>query len=275
MEIVLSPAKVNLGLWILEKRPDGYHNIYTVMHTISLYDRIFIKPSFTKKVSFSNPNINPTESTVFRALNLFEEVTGIPQNYEIFVEKNIPIGSGLGGGSSNAAVLLKKLNEMFGNVLSEDELLKLAEYIGSDVPFFIKGGFAVVKGKGEKLEHLNSKIKKKLFIIYPGVPSSTKEIYSKVTPEMLTNKDLVSIIDNLLKGNKVEEFIERISNTLGDIAREVYPVISEVLNTLEFLGYKGYITGSGSAVYVLGTPDERIKNICKARNWKIYEAEFI
>ncbi len=275
MEILLSPAKINLGLWVLEKRPDGFHNIYTVMHTVSLYDRIFIKPSFTQKITFSNPKIKPKESTVYKALKVFEEITGIPQNYEIYVEKNIPTGSGLGGGSSNAAVILKKINELAGTPISEKELLKIAGHIGSDVPFFIKGGFAVATGMGEVLHFFGEKLNKKVFIIYPEVESSTEEIYSRVTSGMLTNKDQISIIDNLLKENKFYEFLEELDNTLGKIAREKYPVIGEVLNTLEFLGYRGYITGSGSAVFSFGTADKRIKDICRVRNWKIFEAELI
>ncbi len=274
MEILKSPAKINLGLWVLARRTDNYHEIYTVMQKIDLYDRIFISPAPKLKIEFSNPSI-PEENTIYKAVKLFEEITGIEQNLHIKVEKNIPTGSGLGGGSSNAAAILQKLNQMAGSPLSQEELKKIASYIGADVPFFLEEGLAVVEGIGDKITCLNTKLDQEIFIIYPNVEARTSEIYRKVSPEMLTSKEQINIIDNLLKQNKVEEFLTKIHNTLGEIARETYPVINEVLNTLEFLGYKGYITGSGSAVYSFGKPDKRIEDICKLRNWKLIRARFI
>ncbi len=274
MEIIKSPAKVNLGLWILRKRSDNYHDIYTVMHTIDLYDIITIKPSYKLRIKFTNPNI-PEENSVSRAVRIFEEMTGIKQNYEITVQKNIPVGSGLGGGSSNAAAILKKLNQLSGNPLSEEDLMKAAAYIGADVPFFIKGGMAIAEGIGDIITPIPHRLDKEIFIIYPDIEIKTREIYERVLPQMLTTKEQINIIDNLLKRNKLDEFLQKIENILGDISRQVFPVVNEVLNTLEFLGYKGYITGSGSAVFVFGKPDKRIKDICKVRNWKLFETRLI
>ncbi|NPA52759.1 MAG: 4-(cytidine 5'-diphospho)-2-C-methyl-D-erythritol kinase [Aquificae bacterium] len=274
METIKSPAKINLGLWILRKRTDEYHDIYTVIHTIDLHDIITIKPAPKLEITFSNPNI-PEENTVTKAVRIFEETTGIQQNYKIFIQKNIPIGSGLGGGSSNAAVILKKLNELSGSPLTQEELHKLAVYIGADVPFFLEGGMAVAQGIGDKITYLKTKLEKEIFIIYPNIEVKTKEVYSKVTSDILTTQEQINIIDTLLKENRLDEFLASIENSLGNISKENFPVINEVLNTLEFLGYKGYITGSGSAVFVFGKPNQRLKDICKLRDWKLYEANLI
>ena len=275
-EKISSYGKINLGLWVTGKRPDGYHNIYTVMHTISLKDEITIKPSNFLKVKISSPIIpEGEENIVFKAVKLFEEYTGIPQNFEIFILKNIPVGAGLGGGSSNAATVLKEINKLAGNILSEEELLNIAEKIGADVPFFIKGGMAIAQGKGEKLKHFEKKLEKDIFIIYPNIQVSTERIYNLINEKLLTTEDKLNIIDSLLAEYDIERYLENLENTLGEVSMELYPEIREVVNTLDYLGYKGYITGSGSSVYSFGSPSEEVKKACKLRGWKIFEAKLI
>ena len=131
MEIVLSPAKINIGLWITGKRPDNYHNIYSYVHKISLYDKVYIKPSHFLKVRTSNPNVpEGEENIVYKAVKAFENYTGLEATFDIFIEKNIPIGSGLGGGSSNAAAVLNFINKHFNYPLTEKELIKIANSYG-------------------------------------------------------------------------------------------------------------------------------------------------
>ena len=268
MKVLFSPAKVNLGLWILGKRPDGYHEIFTVYHTVDFGDKIYIKKSLKLKVSTSSPLVPENEENiVYKTLKKFEEWTGIEPNYEIFIEKNIPIGGGLGGGSSNSATVLKAVNELEGSPLSEEELFKLASGIGADVPFFLKGGLAIGEGIGDKLRFLDKKFNKDIFIIYPNIQVSTEKIYSLVRENLLTKKEEIPIISNLERD--LEDWLPYIQNRLGDIAKEEYPVISEVLHTLDYLGYKGYITGSGSSVYGFETPDEKLELICKTKGWKL------
>lgn len=274
MEIILSPAKVNLGLWITGKRADNYHNIYTFMHKVSLYDRIFIKPSPILKIKTSNPKIPENkENIVYKAIKEFENYTGIEINLDIFIEKNIPVGAGLGGGSSNAASILKYLNEKHNKPLSEEELIKLGSSIGSDVPFFFKEGLVKVKGKGDILEETGVKYDIELFIIYPNEESKTANIYSKVSYEILTNEENLNKIDSLL--TDIYKFMDNIENKLGEIAKEEVAVIKEAENTLQYLGYNSYISGSGSSVYAIGQPNKEIENICKAKNWKLFKVKFI
>ena len=268
MKTVISPAKINLGLWVIGKRLDGYHEIFTYFHTLELADKITISRSPRLIIETSSPMVPENEENiVFKALKKFEEWTGIEPNYKVFIEKNIPVGGGLGGGSSNAAAVLKAVNELEGTPLNEEELFQLASTIGADVPFFLRGGFAKAEGIGEKLTFLDTRINKEVFIIYPNIPVSTKEIYQGVTEKNLTKRDKILIIDSLLRD--IDEFLNNIENTLGKIAEEKYPVVKEVVNTLKYLGYKPYITGSGSSVFTFGKPDQRVETICKTKGWRL------
>ncbi len=275
MKILKAPAKVNIGLWIIGKRADNYHNIYSYVQKISLYDKISVKPAPILKVKTTNPEVPENEGNiVYKAVKAFENYTGLEANFEIVIEKNIPVGAGLGGGSSDAAAILKFLNEEFGNPLTQEELLKIASYVGSDVPLFFKEGLTKIRGKGDIVEETGQSLEgKELFIVYPNVGTSTEEVYKKVSYEMLTKEEELSKIDSLLED--IDKFLNSVENTLGKLAADVYPQINEVLNTLEFLGYKGYITGSGSAVFVIGKPSEKLETICKVRNWKLIQAKFI
>ncbi|NPA16519.1 MAG: 4-(cytidine 5'-diphospho)-2-C-methyl-D-erythritol kinase [Aquificae bacterium] len=268
-KILLSPAKVNLGLWITGKRPDGYHEIYTIFHTVDYYDRVIITPSHFQKVTITSSSVDPEKNTVTDVLRKFEEWTGIRPEVDILIEKNIPVGAGLGSGSSNAAVVLKYINSLYGNPLSEGEMAELAVTVGADVPFFLRGGLAVGEGIGEKLRFMEKGFSKEIFIIYPNIQISTSEVYKKVTPEMLTKKEEIHIIDSLL--GDFEKLFEAIENTLGRIVEESYPEVREVLNTLRHLGYRPLVSGSGSSVFAVGRPTAEVKKICELKGWKLIE----
>lgn len=273
MNTVLSPAKINIGLWVSRKRDDGYHDIFTFMHTIKLYDRIFIKPSVktTIKTSLSEAELEDKNNIIYKALAEFENLTGLRDEFEIFVEKNIPLGAGLGGGSSNAAAVIKFLNEYFNKPLSEDDLIQVAKRVGADVPFFIKGGFALAEGIGEKITPLEKQDEIDIFIIYPNIKSNTKLVYSNVKVNQLTATEKLIIIYNLQREYGIKKLLEVAENTLGDIAKRLYPQIDEVVRFLEGLGFRAYISGSGSSVYCLGKPTPDIKLACKVRGWRLIE----
>lgn len=274
MNILKSYAKVNLGLWVIDKRPDGYHNILSYVHKVSLYDTITIKPYVKLRVRASNLFIPENEGNiVYKTVRAFEDFTGINADFDIFIQKRIPIGGGLGGGSSNAAVVLKYINEYFDNPVSEKELLKLASYVGADVPLFFKEGLIKISGKGDIIEETNERYSEELVIIYPNVQVETANIYKKVSFDMLTSYDDLNIINSLLRD--IRSLISASRNTLGNIAKEEFPVIKEVESTLKFLGYEPFITGSGSSVCALGTVDKKLENICKVKNWQLHKVRFL
>ncbi|AAC07027.1 4-(cytidine 5'-diphospho)-2-C-methyl-D-erythritol kinase [Aquifex aeolicus] len=264
---VLSPAKINLGLWVLGRLPSGYHEILTLYQEIPFYDEIYIREGVLRVET--NIGIPQEENLVYKGLREFERITGIEINYSIFIQKNIPPGAGLGGGSSNLAVVLKKVNELLGSPLSEEELRELVGSISADAPFFLLGKSAIGRGKGEVLEPVETEISGKITLVIPQVSSSTGRVYSSlreehfVTPEYAEEK-----IQRIISGE-----VEEIENVLGDIARELYPEINEVYRFVEYLGFKPFVSGSGSTVYFFGGASEELKKAAKMRGWKVVELE--
>lgn len=177
---------------------------------------------------------------MYKAISLFESYTGIEQNLQVIIEKNIPVGGGLGGGSSNAATVLNYLNKKHGNILPEEKLFEIAVKLGADVPFFLKGGFAIGEGIGEKLAFLPKTLNEEIFIIYPNIKSDTKTVYSKADKSILTNKGDLNIILSLINEYDIKKLEAYIENKLGDIALDLYPEIKEVYDFLNYLGFSSF-----------------------------------
>ncbi len=263
---ILSPAKLNLGLWILRKREDGYHDVFTVFQAISLFDRITLKEG-RLRVETSN-GIPQEENLVYKALKEMEKVLGREIEVQVSIEKNIPVGSGLGGGSSNVATVLRAVNEMLGSPLSFDRLVDIASRVSSDAPFFLYGGSAVGTGKGDRIEPVKLP-KFKFVVIYPNVKVSTKMIYSLVSQRELTpTVDSDKILDCLRSG----EF-EVLGNKLGELCAQVVPQVGEAVRFLESLGYRPLVSGSGSAVFFVGELSHSIRQACQIRGWQVYQVE--
>src|SRR3954465_3364183 len=153
----LSPCKVNLVLNILSKRSDGFHELETVMHPVGLCDRLTFSRAASVELTCDNAEL-PCDSRnlVHKAATAFLQEAALREGVRIRLEKKIPMAAGLGGGSGNAAVTLLALNELFARPLAEDQLLKIAASLGSDVPFFLWGKPALATGRGEKVEPLES-----------------------------------------------------------------------------------------------------------------------
>jgi len=273
MEILYSPAKINLGLWIVDKRPDGYHEIFTLYHTLDFYDRIIIQEHPFLEVKTSLPEIKQEENIVYKAISLFESYTGIEQNLQVIIEKNIPVGGGLGGGSSNAATVLNYLNKKHGNILPEEKLFEIAVKLGADVPFFLKGGFAIGEGIGEKLTFLPKTLNEEIFIIYPNIKSDTKTVYSKVDKSILTNKGDLNIILSLINEYDIKKLEAYIENKLGNVALDLYPEIKEVYDFLNYLGFSPKVSGSGSCVYVIGKPTAEVEKAAAIKGWRLIKTK--
>ena len=178
---ILAPAKINLSLRILNQRPDGLHEIETLIAPISLYDKIDIEKQ-NRWIDFSCDD--PTLSTgddnlVVRAAKLFFEQTKIKSGVSIKLEKTIPHGAGLGGGSSDAAATLRGLNRLFETKLSREELARLGSTIGSDVPFFLFESAALCKGRGELVEPTKLKTKLSILLLKPAFGVSSAWAYSR------------------------------------------------------------------------------------------------
>ena len=265
MKRVLSPAKVNLGLWILGKRSDGYHEILTLFHAIDLCDEITIKegPLDVR----TSTGIPMEENLVYRALLELRRRVGREPEVSVFIQKRIPEGSGLGGGSSNVAVVLKAVNEMLGKPLDTEELREIAGLVSSDAPFFFEGGTAIGRGRGEIIEKVEP-LDLRITLVIPPVKASTKEVYSSLREEHFSSVDMDRIIEALREGR-----FDTLENRLGELACEIYPEIGEVVRFLRFLGLKPLVSGSGSAVFYIGKPSPELVRGARLRGWRVVETK--
>ena len=192
-----SPAKLNLNLSVLRKRIDGMHEIKTRFQLINLSDEVLIKKTSSKSISVKTnlaPSIENKKNIVFSAIKLLSDHIGKEIHCEVDIVKNIPLGGGLGGGSSNAATALIGINFLFELGLTSKELMKLGEKLGADVPFFIFGKNAFASGIGEILSEDSKNIDNKYLLLFPQIHSSTKELFS--TWDGLNKSAQKSLLDN-------------------------------------------------------------------------------
>ncbi len=249
-----TPAKINLVLEILGKRPDGFHELHSVMQTVSLFDclTITVKPG-KNKINLSGNSIEipyDENNIVFKAAKLFLEKTGIKdQTIDIFINKNIPVAAGLAGGSSDAAGTLRGLNEIYDYPLSIEEVHEIAARLGSDVNFCLEGGTCLCTGRGEKIERMPFKNLKFILIKPKNLFISAKEAYQRYDeiPGLTRN-------DNGMFYNDFEKVII-----------PAYPEIGQLKNLLLELGCKNALmSGSGPTVFgvyegevdISGLPEE-------------------
>ncbi|NJD22830.1 MAG: 4-(cytidine 5'-diphospho)-2-C-methyl-D-erythritol kinase [Melioribacter sp.] len=246
---IKAPAKINIGLNILSKREDGFHNLSTLFYPIiDLYDLLTFELS--DKFDFKcNTNTVPNDETnlVVKAKNLLENVSGKKINVKINLEKNIPSQAGLGGGSSDAAATLISLNEIFQLGLDNKKLNELALQLGSDVPFFIKSKSAIGTSRGEILELVDLEIIETILIINPGISISTKDAFHNITPNN-SGTDFHSLIE---KGKLNYDLVrQKVKNDFEKFVFGKYPEIENIKLKLYQMGALfASLSGSGSSVY--------------------------
>lgn len=261
-EIIPSFAKINLGLNVLKKREDGYHSIESIFQTISLHDNLHLKleGDIIEVSSSSNDVPNGKSNLVYKAIKMFKDYTGESIGLNVRIEKNIPVKSGLGGGSSNAATILLTLNRFFGYPLNIDELILIASKLGSDVPFFIRGGTAYATGRGEQLEWKEDIPELYIILILPSFGVSTEwayKMWDKCVDKTLTNKKLIIILSQLISGNL--EVIKDLRNSFTNLIIKEYPKIRLILGKLrEFNPMNIIISGSGPTLCaIFGSESKR------------------
>ncbi len=266
MKRVLSPAKVNLGLWVLGRRSDGYHEIFTLFHAVDLCDEVFIREGPLDVQT--NIGIPKEENLVYKALVELGRRLGSLPEVSVFINKRIPPGSGLGGGSSNVAFVLKAVNEMLGKPLTEEELKEVALSVSSDAPFFFLGGTALGRGRGEVLEPVGD-LDLKLTLVIPEVSASTRRVYSALKEEHFSEPPPLEEILNALKSGDTSP----LRNVLGDLACEIYPEIGEVVRFLRDLGLEPLVSGTGSAVFYIGSVIPEVEKGSRLRGWRVFEVK--
>ncbi len=252
--LIKAYCKVNLHLDVIGKRADGYHNIYTIFQSIDLYDEITADESNEFKINIDNKNIPLNNSnTLIKAYSIFKsQYKGKWQDFSINLKKNIPIGSGLGGGSADGAAILRFLNEYYDNPFKKEQLMEFALDVGADVVFLVNGGTALGEGLGEKLTEISNKhlYKLNIVIVYPNIQVSTKWAYDNVKKHLTENKKTINI-KNLNKSVKV--FISSLksnNNVFEPLIFDFYPRIKDIKNKMLKLNpIIAMMTGTGSAVF--------------------------
>lgn len=275
MEIEIQAyAKLNLFLLVRGKRADGYHEIDSFFHSISLGDEIYLKKSEKLRFFCNLDKLDNPQNLAYKALRLFMETTGV-KGARVHLRKNIPLAAGLGGGSSDAAAVLWGLNEIYGRPLREEKLFLLAETLGADVPFFLIGGACRVRGKGEKITPLKPlKGYEVLLFIFPFT-LSTACIYASYKNK---EEKEPTFDDFLLSLKKKDKARIRLYNSLENVAREKFPLIGKVKEKAEALGLPTGMSGSGPTVFSLVSNEKEEEDLRRA--WskfegKIFKAHFV
>lgn len=265
---ILAPAKINLFLEILGKRPDGYHNLKSIFLPVSVYDRIVLENQREGIETIVEHNIQlpglpwdmtwcpPEENLTTRAARLLQEATGCRRGVRIVLEKNIPLGAGLGGGSSDAATVLQGLNQLWQTGLNAEQLLVLGARLGCDIPAFLRGGSLHMEGIGEQLKPISRSTEHPLWLllVYPGFAISTSDIYARfktgLTPPPPADK-FRRVVSGLEQGSAVQ-VASGLYNALQPTVFQKYPILELLKNKLEDAGPLGVqLTGSGSTLYAL------------------------
>lgn len=249
-----APAKVNLFFEILGKRADGYHEIRSLMQPIRLFDTLWIKEgSKGPEIHCPNcPELENESNLVLRAIHLLERELDRPLPFSVRLSKKIPIGGGLGGGSSDSAAVLTGLNQLLGYPIQPKRLLELAAQIGSDVPFFLSKQTALALGRGERIEPWSDFPSWWYILIYPGFPISTSWAYDQVKfpltrDEKTINLERLKAIKDIKKDIRVKDYLK---NDLEEFVTPFYPIIGNIKKALLDQGcLQALMSGSGSTVF--------------------------
>ena len=254
MLTVLAPAKLNLTLEVLAKRPDGFHEIRSVIQTINLCDSLHFQLSQNIEFKSSMPDLIPEDSLVSKATSLLGQATGCSNGATIEVTKRIPLVSGLGGDSSDAAATLRGLNKLWGLRLSPPELLELASQLGSDVAFFVYGGTAVVRGRGEMVTPLPPLSPMWVVVMMPPeprLPGKTERLYASLNASHYTDGQITEkLVEELREGGEFTPSL--LFNTFDNVAFAHFSELSVYREHLVKAGATDiHLAGSGPALFTL------------------------
>jgi 4-diphosphocytidyl-2-C-methyl-D-erythritol kinase len=277
-------GKINWTLQVLGKRPDGYHELVTVLQTISLHDELTFRARDDEQFVLScNDQAIPVDQTnlIWRAASALRERTGHDKGVEVHLEKQIPSQAGLGGGSSNAAVTLLGLNDLWDCGLSLGELSAIAATIGADVPFFLTAGTAIGEGIGTQLSVLPDAPNRQLIIVSPRVGVSTKDAYEALNQPSLTTHSSTSILArSFAPSNLADSDQWPLQNDFENVIFEIEPEIRRAKTALLDSGARGaLLAGSGSSVFGI-FPDEEsrqrgLDSLKVETGWRVYSCNTI
>lgn len=258
-----APAKINLGLSIIGKSHHTYHDLEMVMVSIDLNDYITVKEIDQGIIIDSNSTKVPLnkKNDVFKAALLIKNHFNISKGVHIFLEKNIPVCAGLGGGSSDAAATIRALNQLWNLKMSKEQMYSFGFQIGSDVPFCLESDCSYITGQGEQVEHLSKKVSSWVVLVKPSFGVSTRDIFKEVDYTTIRKIDIQSLKQAILT-NQYDQLLATMGNSLEDITIKKYPLIQKIKEKMLQSGADiALMTGSGPTVFALCPNESRANRV--------------
>lgn len=246
-----APAKINLTLEAVRRRDDGYHEIASVLQTVGLFDVLTIRTAGELTLTCDIPELASDDNLVLRAARLLKDAAGRSEGASVHLDKSIPVAAGLGGGASDAAATLRGLSELWGLGMSVDDLMPLAERLGSDVPFFLRGGTAMAQGRGERLRPLPPAELEWVVLLCPGIhlPDKTASMYARLSPSDYTPGHLTRKLEARVRGGG-DVPPQLLFNVFDGVARDAFPGLDGYWDTLHSLGAREiHVAGSGPSLF--------------------------
>ncbi|WP_123042681.1 4-(cytidine 5'-diphospho)-2-C-methyl-D-erythritol kinase [Cohnella candidum] len=260
-----APAKINLLLDVLRKREDGFHEVEMVMTMVDLADRLEMEELPGDRIVLSSQaGFIPLDekNLAFQAARLIKERYGVSRGVYIHLDKRIPVAAGLAGGSSDAAAALRGLNRLWGLGLSQQELESLGAELGSDVPFCIRGGTAVARGRGEVLESIPAPPQCWVILAKPPINVSTADVYGKLRASELKNHPSLSDMLSAIRSESFTEMCDSLGNVLETVTLDRYPEVRQIKDCMAKLGADGVLmSGSGPTVFGLVSKEAKVPRI--------------
>jgi 4-diphosphocytidyl-2-C-methyl-D-erythritol kinase len=271
-----APAKINLTLEVLGKRPDGFHEIRSVIQSVDLYDTLSFIPSKETIISCDMPGWSADRSLVSRTVELLREITGCTRGVSIDITKKIPLMSGLGGDSSDAAAVLNGLNELWGLGMTNEDLADIASQLGSDVAFFLRGGTAFATGRGEVITLLPSLVETWFVLVLPEIPQNigkTARMYQSLTSLHYTDGKITEkLVERIRHPGRISDSL--LFNTFENIAYDDFVIRHVYVEHLEKLGAsRVHLVGSGPALFVLFENQDSAEDFftrCRNQEMNVY-----
>ncbi|REC33575.1 4-(cytidine 5'-diphospho)-2-C-methyl-D-erythritol kinase [Enterococcus pseudoavium] len=262
-----APAKINLGLDILGKRPDGLHELAMVMTSIDLADRLYLEEIPEDKIIIeTNKAFLPTDKKnhVYEALELVKERFDIKEGLRVKIHKEIPVAAGLGGGSTDSAAALRAVNRLWNLGLSVEELAQLGAEVGSDVPYCVYGTTSLVEGFGEKVTPIAPMPQCWVVVVKPRMSVSTRTIFAKIVMEDLYHPDIPALV-SAIEENDYQKMTENLGNSMEVVTIKKHPVIQQLKDRmLKYGADAAMMSGSGPTVYALCHKYSRAKHVVNA-----------
>lgn len=260
-----APAKINLMLDVLHKRPDGYHEVEMIMTMVDLADRLEMSalPRDTIIISSQAGYIPLDEKNLaFQAAKLIKERYNVRSGVYIHLDKKIPVAAGLAGGSSDAAATLRGLNRLWELGIPEEELKELGAELGSDVPFCVTGGTALATGRGEVLTPLVNPPQCWVVLAKPPINVSTAEVYGRLKAEQITDHPSAIRMREALERRSFTEVCQALGNVLEQVTLELHPEVAQLKEAMLRLGADGVLmSGSGPTVFGLVSKESKVSRI--------------